>query len=364
MDRHIWLAAAALLALALPGCFLDWSPDGKQLVVVWGKGDNKGGLALVNVDGTGLQFIPGGDKGVFPSWSPDGRYILFATDFSVSENKVETHLYDTRLRTARRLAGELGPPYVWREDGRRFACFRNLEGGGMEAVWYNLPEGGITFHVKLPVSSIQSMNQQMVWLPGTDDIAFIGGNEKGSDVYTVEAGEVKKITTTGDVIGLGLSGDRKKLVWARKSPNLKYILMSVYAFDLKTRSSVRLPFPDRVPALNPDPRHAPRSVDYVTFSPDGARLALVAQTTETGRQTKTPRSYQVIYSLRMDGSDARLVRKIPQRKALEPTSMMFPCWSRDGKRLAVFVGEEKSAALAVYNADGSGGARLLSWQRK
>src|SRR5947209_2538488 len=124
MHRHVCLGlAAALLALALMGCVADWSPDGKQLAVAWKKGD-RSALALVNADGSGVQWIPGGEDAFFPAWSPDGRNVLFAVN---KDGKWMTSIYDVSERTTRQIAGELGPPFAWRADGRRCAGFRELE---------------------------------------------------------------------------------------------------------------------------------------------------------------------------------------------------------------------------------------------
>ena len=54
----------------------------------------------------------------------------------------------------------------------------------------------------------------------------------------------------------------------RASPNTRYILLQIYEMDIDTRALRKLSFPDRLPAVNPDPRHAPDSLSTVVFAPD------------------------------------------------------------------------------------------------
>ena len=348
MIRRLILSLACLaLALALPGC-LDFSPDGTQIVFPWDDG-----LAILRTDGTGMQSLPEG--GTMPVWSPDGKHILFFQEVDKITNLM---LYDTAQKKTTRIGAKYEPPAVWREDGQRFAALHKTEKGESEMVWSNL-QGVVSLRMTLPFDRVGDL--KMVWLPGTDSLALIGNEEKGNktNVYTLEEGEVKRVTKTNDVIGLALSGDKKKLVWARKSPNLAYILLSMYAYDLTARSVAQLPFPDRVPLLNPDPRHAPNEISYVAFSPDGNRLALLAKM-PAGTDTKTKQKLQTdaCYVLRMDGSEARLIEKTPPSE--EGDGVIAPVWSHNGAQLALLYADEKRQEIKLFSADGKEAKTLKS----
>ncbi len=66
------------------------------------------------------------------------------------------------------------------------------------------------------------------------------------------------------------------MLWARRSKDVRYILMSLYAFDLEKRSVRRLPFPERVSLINPTPRNAPVRQETVVYGTAGNIFAIVA----------------------------------------------------------------------------------------
>src|ERR1043165_3359878 len=97
MTKRLALAFLGFLAaVALPGCIgLEFSPDGKQIVAITAKG-----LAVMNVDGSGLQVLPEGVSGWMPSWSPDGKNILFVKH---EEQEGDLLLYNTATHKVRNI---------------------------------------------------------------------------------------------------------------------------------------------------------------------------------------------------------------------------------------------------------------------
>jgi Tol biopolymer transport system component len=81
-------APRILTELALGGSYPDWSPDGQRIVFfAYGPGwyqqtTNATNLHTIRPDGTGLtqvtHFRENDDQAVQPTWTPDGRRIIFA----------------------------------------------------------------------------------------------------------------------------------------------------------------------------------------------------------------------------------------------------------------------------------------------
>lgn len=275
-----FLALALLFPLVLSVSKADpaWGPNDKYVVVSSGNG---GSLYKVNVDGSGSAEIAGTESGVNPSISPNGRYILY--DIPVTGNNLVTSrlmLLDSVTGKAIAIGQNVESPFAWREDSSRFAGIQ--QGINQLIAWfYLISVKGVTLKVKIP-ANVNTFTRS-IWLPHTDNIALLGGVQPpansaagappATDVYTVEYGVVNRISSSGDVLGLGLTPDGKNLIWARRGKNLRYILLTLYQFNLDKRTVRRLPFVEEVTGIN-SPRRAPSSIGEVAISPDGKRLAV------------------------------------------------------------------------------------------
>jgi Tol biopolymer transport system component len=357
---------AAILLLGLPLSSVgaqDASPDGASVALPW-----KGFAQTLNLQTGGLTTVPRGDGATQTLWSPNGRFLLFTS----GRGETSLRLFDTTTGSTRVLGANLTFPAGWREDSNRITLFHLPPTGKKELIQYGVAEKGIA--LRLDATVLPNTSVQMVWLPATDNVAFVGAD---GNIYTMEEGEFKKITTSGDVIGLALSGDKKSLVWARRGPNPKYILVTFYSYDLSSRSVRRLEFPGNIPGVNPDPSHAPLSIESASLSPNGllVALTLVEQAprpklspapASTGKKPgakpakpatlpapgPAPKS-KVVYLVKMDGSQAFIAAKAAENAS------MTPFWSRDGATLFTLVSGAAGSSLSSRSVDGSSSRTLL-----
>ena len=376
MCSKLWTAWNPWRGLCLPAAFAlcfgaaapgagavsggQYSPDGLKIVTDWPAGSSaKADAATVDCDTGAVRRLGAAARSGGGAWSPDGRWIVF---HATQDGQEVTKLYDVRSGSSRVISRTFGPPYAWREDSRRLAGValpvpsKEADPKGDEAalqiVFYNASERGESLRVAVDVESVDDL----VWLPETDDVAFRGRQAGRNDVYAVEGGQVRKLTTTGDVLRLGLIAAGNELVWARSSRNTRYILLTLYAFNLRSRSVRRLGFPGRVAAINPQPSRSPVAVESVALDRTGSRIAVVVldpvqSDPRSKRQTQTRR----LFTVRTDGTGARLVRTITQTPGGARQQAMIPFWSWDGKRLGVVHAEAGRKTLLQYAADGSSG---------
>ncbi|MCO5297756.1 MAG: hypothetical protein M9921_12945 [Fimbriimonadaceae bacterium] len=344
------LAAFLLLAGTLVGCAgVDYSPDGKQLAFTWPLG-NDSRLAVINVDGGGFKYVSS-TATMIPNWAPDSRRIAFANNEGVA-------VLDTQTGKSQLVVPDGGPIVAWGPDGRKLATFAKGE-PGTDVVWYDFDAKAITLRAKVPgLEKAEDVMPDLVWIPRNSGLAFVASVDKAADVYLMEAGEVKKITTTGDVVGLALDPGGQRLVWARHSRNPKYILLTLYSFDLVNRSAQRLPFPERVPGINPDPRTGPAEVAWVSFSPTLERM--LVWTSADAPQPPAPRPDDLVYTVNRAGTESAIVGRSPHGGGKEAITHI--AWSPDGSQMAGLWTGKDTARLETRNADGTGARTLRSYR--
>ncbi len=159
-------------------CQPSWSPDGKRMVFIspcQSKQDQyKGsGLFIINSDGSGLTpliSLPGGDFD--PVWSPDGSKIAFC---SIRENIPHIYLYNLNDNSVTRLTSPSSNDRhpAWSTDGKWIAFESNRLGSSQ--VWIMAPDGSSAHEFsELDKGSAYTP----AWSPDSRIIAFSRGSNQ------------------------------------------------------------------------------------------------------------------------------------------------------------------------------------------
>ena len=179
-----------------------WSPDGSMLVFATAE-VTSWALELVRADGSGRRRLASSDltTGGRASWSPDGTRIVFAKDeirFNSGNLQLITALYvtDAGGEISTRLAapgscGDADP--AWSPDGTMIAFVgcRDAIGG----IFIMRPDGtGIRRVTTAPAMP----DRYPSWAPAGDRLAFERGPGENRDVYTValDGGDLIDLTAS------------------------------------------------------------------------------------------------------------------------------------------------------------------------
>lgn len=230
---------------------LSWSPDGSTLLVSvmdWDTGDDGYVYRVFRIaaDGTGFRALTDGPRDYWTTWSPDGSRIAFA-----SRRNGDFDLYSTDPRggALRRLTGQPGVDTHpdWSPDGSRIAFVSERE--GKPEVYLMNADG--TGQRRVGEAGGEVWNP--VFSPDGRRLAFYETTADGEDhvwIMDVEGGERRRLVPG---------------VWPSWSPDGARILFTgsdgLYQADRDGGDPTRLVAGDVV---------------YGRFSPDGSRLAYIA----------------------------------------------------------------------------------------
>ena len=284
--RGTGLLLARTVALgSLFASFLAGTPAGAQAWTPEGRRITLGGSPLLQVEISALVPEPDSASplpsnvvgmglagaGAWPIWSPDASKLAFiAPGGTLTILDKETQKSITPETSA-------VSPVAWSPDSDFLAVVLANEAGGLKLKSLHT-NGDMALTVALPFAKLGTgLSLPLAWVPTTDNVIIAGGDGTKTDLYLMEQGQVVPLTTTGDVLGFGVSDDGSRVRWIMKSRNTHYILFSIYEMQLAKRTVTKLNFPDRLASVNPVPNKSVDAVVSAAFSADLSNIAFVTK---------------------------------------------------------------------------------------
>jgi serine/threonine-protein kinase len=307
-----------------PQRFPSWSPDGRRILF-----RSPRGIEMVSATGGDTRVMipeparPPSDTGrlqgsttvLMPgTWAPDGHRFAFVRNDSL-------YIADAGGQPIR-LVARGGEPHSasWSPDGRWIAYVtgnrQSMETGfyfgnaGKSTIWIVRSDGGESKLVLAPGSS----DTHPTWLPDSRGLLFISDRDGGRDIYqatgSLESGGPRRLAslrlTTGlNPSAISLSADGRRLVY------------SVFS---ETSNVWKMPIPSDSPVSISEARPVTTGsqvIEGFDVSPDGRWLAF-----DSDRSGNPD-----IYRVPVEGGEA-------EQLTTEPTSDFGPLWSPDGRQLA------------------------------
>jgi len=276
-----------------------WSPDGRTIVFVSWR-DGNGEVYAMDADGSGPRNLTQHPaKDVRPAWSPDGGRIAFV---SRRDGNSEVYVMDADGSGKRNLTRDRASDDLptWSADGRRIAFLRGR------------------LRRTVPGLGVQRFYSYHLYVVNADG--------SGLRRLTLYAEREHYATPEGKY--------PYQLVW---SPDGRTIYFGRYLVRTDGSGARRLPY---VPLT-------------AVWSPDGRRIAFAGY---GGRDPTEPgpccySSHSDIYVMNADGSGTRKLTHNARYNA-------EPAWSPDGRKIAFRSTRNGNRDIYVMNADGSGKRNL------
>jgi Tol biopolymer transport system component len=241
------------------------SGSGGGVLAFFSMQDSNIQVYLINADGTkSTPLTTGRHGGVEPSWSPDGKKLVFQNDglwiADIASGVVSSLTTPTSMENRWRVKP------AWSPDGEWIAF--NNENGTLGDIYLIKPDG--TELKRLTYTNDISRDGNLVWSPDSKEIAFSVDRDGNIDIF---------ILNVDEAINLSEGGNQRPLTAATSVSGMKNLVSSWSADGSWIAFSSNRDGNSEIYVMNPDGSNVRRLTDNPAFdkepawSPDGKRIA-------------------------------------------------------------------------------------------
>jgi TolB protein len=164
-----------------------WSPDGKRIAFVSDKGARAEVVAVINADGSGEEQITSDEiRAIHPKWAPDGKSLIYCTDDDLKppqKNASDIYLVDLATKTSRMvISGGTNTYPSYSPDGKQIVFRRML--GEMNSEVFVADADGTNVR---NLTNHPAFDGWPAWSPDGKRIAFSSNRRANYQIHVMNA---------------------------------------------------------------------------------------------------------------------------------------------------------------------------------
>lgn len=314
------------------------SPDGDR--IAFRSEREGGGIFIMGATGESVHRLT--DFGFNPSWSPDGKKIVVATENVVNPGGRTTTstlwIVDAATGEKRQLTTTDAVQPAWSPDGKWVACWNITEGGQRDLYVVNVSSGKST-----RLTSDKAVDWNPQWSPDGSSLYFASDRGGSMNLWRMKFDSGRGIVTGNPESAMLPAIYVSHFAFSRDGRQIMYVSDS--SSETIERAEID-PVTFTLRGSTTSVTQGLMSINRYELSPDGKELAY-----------STAGAREDLFTITTDGATLRqLTDDVDKDRA--------PSWSPDGKKLVWYSNRTGTYEMWTMNRDGSDMRAMTSGTKK